>query len=77
MGVPTAFARAEVKTIGFCQRTPFFVSANEASFARDHRDSFRLHRLFDFRATPRLFELAGPIEQHCLLDAVSYRARFS
>ena len=66
----------EVKTTGFGERTPFFVSANEARFARDHQDQFRLYRLFDFRSVPRLFELAGPIEQHCLLDAVTFRASF-
>jgi hypothetical protein len=66
----------EVKTTAFGQRTPFFVSANEARFARDHGAHFRLYRLFDFRSAPRLFELAGPIENHCLLDAVSYRASF-
>lgn len=66
----------EVKTTGFGERTPFYVSANEARFARDHQDSFRLYRLFDFRSSPRLFELAGAIEQHCLLDAVTYRASF-
>lgn len=66
----------EVKTTSFGERTPFYVSANEARFARDHRDRFRLYRLFDFRSAPRLFELAGPIEQHCLLDATTYRASF-
>lgn len=66
----------EVKTTGFGERTPFYVSANEARFARDHNASFRLYRLFDFRSAPRLFELAGPIEQHCLLDAVTFRASF-
>jgi len=67
----------EVKTTGFGERTPFYVSANEASFARDQRDRFRLYRLFDFRASPRLFELVGPIEQHCQLDAVTFRASFA
>lgn len=66
----------EVKTTGFGERTPFFISANEARFARDHQAQFRLYRLFDFRSAPRLFELAGPIEQHCLLDAVTFRASF-
>ncbi|MBL8349133.1 MAG: DUF3883 domain-containing protein [Burkholderiaceae bacterium] len=66
----------EVKTTTFGERTPFFVSSNEARFARDHQERFRLYRLFDFRSAPRLFELAGPIEQHCLLDAVTYRASF-
>ena len=67
----------EVKTTGFGERTPVFVSTNEARFARDHQEGFRLYRLFDFRSSPRLFELAGPIEQHCLLDAVTFRASFS
>jgi len=66
----------EVKTTGFGERTPFYVSANEACFARDHAESFRLYRLFDFRAAPRLFELRGPIETHCKLDPVSFRASF-
>jgi hypothetical protein len=66
----------EVKTTGFGERTPFFVSANEARFARDHAESFRLYRLFDFRAAPRLFELRGPIETHCKLDPVTFRASF-
>jgi hypothetical protein len=66
----------EVKTTAFGERTPFFVSANEARFARNHADRFHLYRLFEFRATPRMFELAGPIEQHCMLDPVSYRASF-
>ena len=67
----------EVKTTSFGERTPFFVSANEARFARDHQSSFCLYRLFDFRTAPKLFELAGPIEQHCLLDATTYRASFN
>lgn len=66
----------EVKTTGFGERTPFFVSANEVRFARDHSDHFRLYRLFDFRATPRLFELDGAIERHCHLDATTFRASF-
>jgi hypothetical protein len=66
----------EVKTTAFGERTPFFVSANELRFARSRPEEFRLYRLFDFRRTPRLFELAGPIERHCALDAATYRASF-
>ncbi len=67
----------EVKTTSFGERTPFFVSANELRFAQDHATQFRLYRLFDFRAAPRLFELDGPIDRHCLLDASTYRASFA
>lgn len=66
----------EVKTTAFGEMTPFFVSANEARFARASAEQFRLYRLFDFRAAPRLFELVGAIEQHCILDAATFRARF-
>lgn len=66
----------EVKTTGFGEKTPFFVSVNEARFAREQQDRFHLYRLFDFRAMPRMFQLAGPIERHCMLDAVTFRASF-
>lgn len=66
----------EVKTTTFGERTPFFVSANEMRFARSEPDRFRLYRIFDFRANPRLFELLGPIERHCMLDPTTYRASF-
>ncbi|WP_232540347.1 DUF3883 domain-containing protein [Azohydromonas aeria] len=66
----------EVKTTAFDERTPFFVSANEVRFARSRPEEFRLYRLFDFRKMPRLFELPGPIEAHCALDAATYRASF-
>jgi len=66
----------EVKTTSFGEQTPFFVSANEVRFAEARADRFRLYRMFDFRSAPRMFELAGPIEQHCLLDPTTYRASF-
>ena len=66
----------EVKTTAFGQKTPFFVSANEVRFARREPEQFRLYRLFEFRANPRLFELVGPVENHCSLDATTYRATF-
>lgn len=67
----------EVKTTRFGERTPFFVTANEAAFAREKVERFRLYRLYDFRASPRLFELVGPIERHCHLNASTFRASFS
>ena len=66
----------EVKTTAFSQTTPFFVSANEACFARDHASRFKLYRFCEFRARPRMFQLAGAIEQHCRLDPSTFRAQF-
>jgi len=39
------------------------VTATEARFARQEGGRFNLCRLYDFRKTPRFFELNGPIEQ--------------
>lgn len=64
----------EVKTTSFGKRTPFFVSPNEVEFARSESERYRLYRVFDFRAEPRLFELAGRIENHCALDPHSFKA---
>jgi len=35
-----------------------------------------LYRLFEFRAAPRLFELPGAVENHCLLDPSTFSASF-
>lgn len=67
----------EVKTTAFGKDTPFFVSKNELTFSRTAAQQFHLYRLFEFRQHPRLFDLAGEISNHCLLDPVSYRASFS
>lgn len=64
----------EVKTTAFSEETPFFVTANELAFARTEPQRFRLCRVFDFRSSPRFFELAGPVEQHFYLDPATYRA---
>lgn len=64
----------EIKTTAFGELTPFFVTATEARFARQEGGRFYLCRLYDFRKTPRFFELKGPIEQHCHLDPTTYRA---
>lgn len=64
----------EVKTTAFGETTPFFVSVNEARFARQETERFRLYRLFNFRIDPRFFELPGALEQHCHLDPSTYRA---
>jgi hypothetical protein len=66
----------EVKTTAFGERTPFFVSANEVLFARSQTERFHLYRVFDFRASPRMFDLVGPIEQSCALDPTTFRASF-
>ena len=64
----------EVKTTAFSETTPFYVSVNEVQVAQERSEQYRLYRLFNFRVSPRLFELPGAIETHCRLDPASYRA---
>lgn len=64
----------EVKTTAFGEETPFYVSSNELSFAREAPDRFRLCRVFDFRVAPRFYELSGPLEQHFHLDPATFKA---
>ena len=66
----------EVKTTAFSKEAPFFVSRNELAFSEHQLDRFHLYRLFDFRREPKLFMLSGVIKNNCLLDPISYMARF-
>lgn len=64
----------EVKTTKYGRETPFFLSQNEVDCSQDAADKYNLYRLFDFRAAPRLFSLAGPLSKTCALDPVQYIA---
>ena len=66
----------EVKTTTFGQATPFFVSRGELALSKGAHEQFHLYRLFAFRKAPRLFDLKGSLDQHCVLDPVTYRASF-
>lgn len=66
----------EVKTTTFGRDTPFFVSRGELALSQGVKDQFHLYRLFEFRKSPRLFDLTGALDQHCILDPVTYRASF-
>jgi hypothetical protein len=67
----------EVKTTTFGRDTPFFVSRGELALSKAAVDQFHLYRLFQFRKAPKIFDLHGALDKHCLLDPVSYRASFS
>lgn len=67
----------EVKTTTFGRETPFFISRGELALSKTVQTQFHLYRLFEFRKAPKLFDLSGALDVHCLLDPVSYRASFS
>lgn len=67
----------EVKTTAFAKETPFFISRGEIQFAKNYEDQFHLYRLYEFRKSPKLFDLVGPVEKHCLVNAISFVCEFS
>ncbi len=66
----------EVKTTVGNNRTPFFISRNEFNFSQAETKRFRLFRIYDFRRTPRAFELPGDLNNFVRISAESYRADF-
>ena len=67
----------EVKTTAFAKETPFFISRGEIQFANNHEEQFHLYRLYEFRKSPKLFDLVGSVEKHCAVNPVSYICEFS
>jgi hypothetical protein len=65
----------EIKTTGLGKHFPFYVSANEVRVSRDLGVEYHLYRVFDFARQPRLYQLAGALDQVCRLEAQSYVAR--
>lgn len=66
----------EVKTTSFGRETPFFVSRRELALSKIEDQRFHLYRVFDFRNAPRMFDLSGPLEHHCTLDPLTFKASF-
>ncbi|MGC1377770.1 MAG: DUF3883 domain-containing protein [Anaerolineales bacterium] len=67
----------EVKTTAFAKETPFFISRGEIQFAKNYEDQFHLYRLYEFRKSPKLFDLVGSVEKHCLVNPISFVCEFS
>ncbi|MDO8464748.1 MAG: DUF3883 domain-containing protein [Gallionella sp.] len=67
----------EVKTTTFGKETPFFVSRGEVRFAQEHTEEFHLYRLYEFRSSPKMFDLPGSVESHCLMNPINYICEFS
>lgn len=67
----------EVKTTAFAKETPFFISRGEIQFAKDYEKQFHLYRIYEFRKSPKLFDLVGAVEEHCAVNPVSYICEFA
>ena len=66
----------EVKTTNGGNRTPFFISQNEVSFAKRNSERFCLRRIYNFRRSPRIFDLDGSLDDYVTLRPESYRSQF-
>lgn len=67
----------EVKTTVGADVTPFYITRNELSLSSERPEAFRLCRVFDFSAHPRMFELTPPLEKLVHLSPLNYEASFS
>ena len=67
----------EVKTTNSGKHQPFFITENEVEFSRKEKRQYKLYRVYNFRAAPRLFQLPGAVDQHVHLSARNYKASFS
>ncbi|QJR10491.1 hypothetical protein DSM104443_01555 [Usitatibacter rugosus] len=54
----------EVKTTKYGEETPFFASHNEVEVSESNVDRYYLYRLFQFRISPRLFVVRGPLSKN-------------
>ena len=66
----------EVKTTRYGKETPFWLSVNELDFSIDHSDSYFLYRVYNFRVSPKLFMLNGPVNSYCHLKPQQFIASF-
>jgi hypothetical protein len=66
----------EVKTTAFGKETPFFLSQTELERSQTDAPQYLLYRVFEFRAAPKMFALKGAVDRSCILDPLTYRARF-
>lgn len=64
----------EVKTTGHGKYFPFALTRNELACSQRETGRYRLYRLFEFGASPRLYVLEGALDRTCTLIPTQYRA---
>lgn len=66
----------EVKTTRGGMTTPFYVTRNEEAVSRARPDEWRLYRVFNFAAAPRIFLLPPPLDRTANLAPATWVASF-
>ncbi len=67
----------EVKTTKYAAQTPFFVSANEVRVSEREADRYHLYRVFEFRKSPKLFNVPGPFPASFELTPTQFLAKIA
>lgn len=65
----------EVKTTKGGIYTPVYLSRNEVRVSEDKRERYHLYRPFEFRKAPRLFTVAGALNETLRLEPTQYEGR--
>jgi len=66
----------EVKTTNGSARTPFFITRNEFSIAREIPAQWQIYRVHLFASGPRVFTITPPLENSVRLSTETWRASF-
>ena len=66
----------EVKTTNGSARTPFFMTRNECSLAKERPADWRIYRVHLFATGPRIFTISPPLENAVRLIPETWRASF-
>jgi len=64
----------EVNTTGHGKYFPFALTRNELACSQRETGRYRLYRLFEFGASPRLYVLEGALDRTCTLILTQFRA---
>lgn len=67
----------EVKTTAYGIYTPLYLSRNELRVSQEKNERYHLYRAFQFRKSPRLFTVAGRLDETLRLEATQYVGRVS
>jgi hypothetical protein len=64
----------EVKTTKYGSQTPFFITPNEIDFSSRKRDRYFLYRVFEFKRSPRMYNIRGSVVENFDLETTEFRA---
>lgn len=65
----------EVKTTSRGMYQPFYISKNEVEFSHINAPHYSLYRVFDFKNSPRVFQLPGDVQKNVKLIPNNFTAR--